>query len=41
MISGCAVGATLAAKGGPSAACIGCVGFAGFSLVVDKIMGPH
>ena len=23
------------------ASCIGCVGFAGFSLVVDKIMGPH
>jgi import inner membrane translocase subunit TIM22 len=41
VISGCAVGATLSAKGGPGAACIGCVGFAGFSLVVDKIMGPH
>ena len=27
--------------GGPTAACFGCVGFAGFSLVVDKIMGPH
>jgi import inner membrane translocase subunit TIM22 len=41
MISGCAVGATLSAKAGPSAACLGCVGFAGFSLVVDRIMGPH
>lgn len=39
MISGCTVGATLSAKGGPAAACIGCAGFAGFSLVVDKIMG--
>lgn len=41
VLSGCAVGATLSAKGGPGAACIGCVGFAGFSFVVDKIMGPH
>jgi len=41
VLSGCAVGATLSAKGGPQAACIGCVGFAGFSFVVDKIMGPH
>lgn len=41
VISGCAVGATLSAKGGPAAACLGCAGFAGFSLVVDKIMGPH
>jgi len=41
VLSGCAVGATLSASGGPQAACLGCVGFAGFSLVVDKIMGPH
>jgi import inner membrane translocase subunit TIM22 len=41
MISGCAVGAALAMKGGPQAACVGCAGFAGFSLVVDKILGPH
>ena len=40
-ISGCIVGATLAAKGGPAPACFGCVGFGGFSLVVDKILGPH
>ena len=39
--SGCVVGATLSAKGGPAAACLGCAGFAGFSLIVDKIMGPH
>jgi len=30
--SGCIVGATLSAKGGPTAACIGCAGFAGFSM---------
>jgi import inner membrane translocase subunit TIM22 len=41
VLSGCAVGATLSAKGGPAAACLGCAGFAGFSLVVDKIMGTH
>jgi import inner membrane translocase subunit TIM22 len=41
VISGCAVGATLSAKGGPAAACLGCAGFAGFSIIVDKIMGPH
>ena len=40
-LSGCIVGATLAAKGGPGPACFGCVGFGGFSLVVDKILGPH
>ena len=36
-ISGCAVGATLSAAGGPSAACVGCVGFASFSVLVDKV----
>jgi import inner membrane translocase subunit TIM22 len=41
MLSGCAVGATLSAKGGPAAACIGCLGFGGFSLVIDKVMGTH
>lgn len=41
MLSGCVVGGTMSAKGGPAAACIGCAGFAGFSLIVDKIMGPH
>jgi len=40
-ISGCVVGATLSAGGGPGAACVGCAGFAGFSVLVDKIMGPH
>jgi import inner membrane translocase subunit TIM22 len=39
VLSGCAVGAAISAKGGPAAACIGCAGFAGFSLVVDKIFG--
>ena len=41
VLSGCAVGATLSAKAGPTAACAGCVGFAGFSFLMDKIMGNH
>eukprot|EP01040_Poterioochromonas_malhamensis_P016125 gene16126-18224_t len=41
VISGCAVGATLSAKGGPTAACIGCAGFAGFSFIMNKVMGDH
>jgi import inner membrane translocase subunit TIM22 len=40
-ISGCAVGATLSAKAGPQAACIGCIGFGGFSLIIDKVLGQH
>ena len=38
VISGCAVGGTLSASGGPGAACLGCVGFAGFSFLIDKVM---
>lgn len=41
VISGCLVGATLSAKQGPAASCVGCVGFAGFSYLVDKVMGTH
>jgi import inner membrane translocase subunit TIM22 len=41
VVSGCVVGATLAAKAGPAAACAGCAGFAGFSFVIDKVMGTH
>ena len=41
VISGCTVGAALSAKGGPTAACLGCAGFAGFSFVMDKILGNH
>ena len=32
------IGATLSAKAGPAAACAGCVGFGGFSIVVNKVM---
>lgn len=41
VLSGCVVGATLSASGGPAAACLGCGGFAGFSLIIDKVMGTH
>lgn len=41
VVSGCVVGGTLSARGGPAAACVGCAGFAGFSLLMDVIMGPH
>jgi mitochondrial import inner membrane translocase subunit TIM22 len=40
-ISGCVVGGTLSAAAGPAAASMGCVGFASFSVLIDKIMGPH
>jgi mitochondrial import inner membrane translocase subunit TIM22 len=39
--SGCATGALLQAKQGPSAAAFGCAGFAGFSLVIDQFMETH
>ena len=37
-LSGCATGAVLAAKQGPSAACVGCAGFAAFSVAIDALM---
>jgi len=37
-LSGCATGAVLAAKQGPQAACLGCAGFAAFSIAVDALM---
>lgn len=41
VISGCGVGAALSAKQGPQAACLGCVGFAAFSGIMEVVMGPH
>jgi import inner membrane translocase subunit TIM22 len=40
-VSGCAAGAAMSAKSGPTAACMGCVGFAAFSVAIEAIMGPH
>jgi len=41
MMSGCFSGGVMSAKAGPGAACLGCVGFAGFSVLIEKVMGPH
>ncbi|GAQ89760.1 mitochondrial import inner membrane translocase subunit [Klebsormidium nitens] len=38
MLAGCFTGGVLAAQAGPQAACIGCVGFAAFSVVIDKFL---
>ena len=40
-VSGCAAGAALSAKSGPATACMGCVGFAAFSVAIEAVMGPH
>jgi import inner membrane translocase subunit TIM22 len=36
--AGCATGAVLAYKSGPVGMCLGCAGFAAFSVVIDKLM---
>ena len=36
--AGCFAGGALAASAGPKAACAGCVTFAAFSAMIDKIM---
>ncbi|PWA56052.1 mitochondrial import inner membrane translocase subunit TIM22-4 [Artemisia annua] len=41
VVAGCATGGTLSAKGGPKAACIGCAGFAAFSVVIEKFLDRH
>lgn len=41
VMSGCVTGAALQAKAGPSAAAMGCGGFAAFSLVIDSFMGHY
>ncbi|KAE8776258.1 Mitochondrial import inner membrane translocase subunit Tim17 family protein [Hordeum vulgare] len=37
-VAGCVTGGALAAKGGPQASCIGCVGFGAFSVAIEKFM---
>ncbi|VAI06638.1 mitochondrial import inner membrane translocase subunit TIM22-4-like isoform X2 [Triticum dicoccoides] len=37
-VAGCVTGGALAAKGGPQATCIGCVGFGAFSVAIEKFM---
>uniref|UniRef100_A0A0D6R2T6 Mitochondrial import inner membrane translocase subunit TIM22 n=1 Tax=Araucaria cunninghamii TaxID=56994 RepID=A0A0D6R2T6_ARACU len=36
--AGCVTGGALSAKGGPKAACLGCAGFATFSVLIEKFL---
>ncbi|MCL7030554.1 hypothetical protein MKW94_020235 [Papaver nudicaule] len=40
-VAGCVTGGALSAKGGPQAACLGCAGFATFSVLIEKFMDRH
>nr|KAJ0221702.1 hypothetical protein LSAT_V11C200071820 [Lactuca sativa] len=39
--AGCVTGGAISAKGGPKAACVGCAGFAAFSVVIEKFLDRH
>ncbi|KAF8409230.1 hypothetical protein HHK36_005304 [Tetracentron sinense] len=41
VVAGCVTGGALSAKGGPKAACIGCAGFATFSVLIKKFLDRH
>lgn len=41
VVAGCLTGGALSAKGGPQAACIGCAGFATFSVLIERFMDRH
>ncbi|KAH6769891.1 Mitochondrial import inner membrane translocase subunit Tim17/Tim22/Tim23 family protein [Perilla frutescens var. hirtella] len=41
VVAGCVTGGALSAKGGPKAACVGCAGFAAFSVVIEKFLERH
>ncbi|ESW03513.1 hypothetical protein PHAVU_011G019700 [Phaseolus vulgaris] len=41
VVAGCATGGAISAKGGPKAACVGCAGFAAFSVVIEKFLERH
>lgn len=38
VVAGCVTGGALSAKGGPQAACLGCAGFAAFSVLIEKFL---
>lgn len=38
VVAGCVTGGAISAKGGPQAACVGCAGFAAFSVIIEKVM---
>eukprot|EP00262_Sarcandra_glabra_P008624 TRINITY_DN22206_c0_g1_i1.p1 TRINITY_DN22206_c0_g1~~TRINITY_DN22206_c0_g1_i1.p1 ORF type:complete len:170 (-),score=33.36 TRINITY_DN22206_c0_g1_i1:268-777(-) len=41
VVAGCATGGLISAKGGPKAACVGCAGFATFSVLIEKFLDRH
>ncbi|KAK9102208.1 hypothetical protein Sjap_019462 [Stephania japonica] len=41
VVAGCVTGGALSAKGGPKAACMGCAGFATFSVLIEKFLDRH
>ncbi|KAK3206595.1 hypothetical protein Dsin_020641 [Dipteronia sinensis] len=41
VVAGCVTGGAISAKGGPKAACVGCAGFAAFSVVIEKFLDSH
>ncbi|KAI4319047.1 hypothetical protein MLD38_032695 [Melastoma candidum] len=41
VVAGCVTGGAISAKGGPKATCMGCAGFAAFSVVIEKFLDRH
>ncbi|KAG8637223.1 mitochondrial import inner membrane translocase subunit TIM22-4 [Manihot esculenta] len=41
VVAGCVTGGSMSAKGGPKAACVGCAGFAAFSVLIEKFLERH
>jgi len=39
--AGCVTGGSMSARAGPQAACLGCAGFAAFSVLIEKIFDRH
>ncbi|CAK9224854.1 unnamed protein product [Sphagnum jensenii] len=39
--AGCVTGGSMSVRAGPQAACLGCAGFAAFSLLIEKIFDRH
>ncbi|ONK62659.1 uncharacterized protein A4U43_C07F6530 [Asparagus officinalis] len=41
VVAGCVTGGAMSARGGPKATCIGCAGFATFSVLIEKFLDRH
>ncbi|XP_057784755.1 mitochondrial import inner membrane translocase subunit TIM22-4 isoform X2 [Salvia miltiorrhiza] len=41
VVAGCVTGGAISARGGPKATCVGCAGFAAFSVVIEKFLERH